>query len=57
VLVSARRFETLRAAPDGAQLLDPQPVEALPRSLTAPELAAAPESRDGDGQWNSAGRG
>ncbi|MDR5683796.1 MAG: DNA recombination protein RmuC [Armatimonadota bacterium] len=48
VLVSARRFEALRAAPDGAQLPDLQPVEALPRPLTAPELSPDPEGGEGD---------
>jgi DNA recombination protein RmuC len=39
VLVSARRFEALRAVPDGQALPELRPVEALPRPLTAPELA------------------
>lgn len=46
VLVSARRFEALRAVPDGQTLPDLRPVDALPRALTAPELAGA----EGGGQ-------
>jgi len=43
VLVSARRFEALRAVPDGQALPELRPVEALPRPLTAPELLRGPE--------------
>ncbi|HTN51814.1 MAG TPA: DNA recombination protein RmuC [Anaeromyxobacter sp.] len=41
VLPAARRFEELRAAPEGAELPELAPVEALPRPATAPELASA----------------
>ena len=40
VLVTARKFVDLKAAtPDDGELAPPQPVEALPRQLVAPELA------------------
>lgn len=38
VLVSARRFEALRAVPDGEAVPELRPIEAGPRPLTAPEL-------------------
>ncbi|MYE02501.1 MAG: DNA recombination protein RmuC [Alphaproteobacteria bacterium] len=41
VLPSARRLETLGAAPDGAELEPMEPVEAEPRVLQSPELADA----------------
>jgi DNA recombination protein RmuC len=41
VLPQARRFEELSAAPDGLQLPELAPVEALPRPLVAPEAVAA----------------
>jgi DNA recombination protein RmuC len=40
VLPSARRFEELAAAPEGADLAELAPVETLPRPLVAPELVA-----------------
>lgn len=40
VLVSARRFEALRAVPDGEAVPELRAIEALPRPLTAPELTA-----------------
>lgn len=40
VLPSARRLETLRAAPDGAELAALEPVELEPRGLQAPELTS-----------------
>lgn len=45
VLVTARRFETLQAAPTGREIASPGPVEHSPRALQAPELAqtAPPE--------------
>jgi DNA recombination protein RmuC len=39
VLVTARRFEDLKAAPEGEEIEPVQPVDTLPRPLTAPELA------------------
>jgi DNA recombination protein RmuC len=42
VLVSARRFNDLKAIPDGHPIADVPQVEVLPRSLQAPELAALP---------------
>ena len=48
VLVSARRFEALRAVPDGQALPELRPVEALPRPLTAPELVGGPEEEVGE---------
>jgi DNA recombination protein RmuC len=38
VLVTAREFAALRAAPAGATLAAPAPVEQVPRELRAPEL-------------------
>lgn len=38
VLVTAREFAALRAAPVGAALAAPAPVESVPRDLRAPEL-------------------
>lgn len=38
VLVTARRFEALQAAPTGREIASPGPVEHSPRSLAAPEL-------------------
>jgi DNA recombination protein RmuC len=45
VLPAARRFEALSAAPDGVELPELAPVEALPRPTIAPELAAAEAPR------------
>lgn len=45
VLVTARRFESLQAAPTGRELPTPAAVEQQPRRLQAPELTAA---GDGD---------
>lgn len=39
VLVSARRFADLKAAPEGVEIEAAQPVDALPRALQAPELS------------------
>jgi len=41
VLPQARRFEELAAAPEGLDLPELAPVEALPRPLVAPELAGS----------------
>ena len=41
VLPQARRFEELAAAPEGLELPELAPVEALPRPLVAPEVAGA----------------
>ena len=38
VLATARKFEPLKAAPEGAELLSPEVVEQVPRMLQAPEL-------------------
>jgi DNA recombination protein RmuC len=38
VLVTARKFEDLRAAPDGEEIEAPEPVDTVPRPLTAKEL-------------------
>jgi DNA recombination protein RmuC len=38
VLVTARRFVDLEAAPEGNEIAAPEPVETLPRPLLAPEL-------------------
>ena len=40
VLITARKLEPLKAAPEGAQIVSPELVEHLPRALTAPELVA-----------------
>jgi DNA recombination protein RmuC len=42
VLVSARRFNDLKAIPDGHPIADVPQIEVLPRALQAPELAALP---------------
>ena len=42
VLVSARKFKELKAAPDGKEIGDVEQVETLPRLLQAPELEAQP---------------
>ncbi len=47
VLVSARRFETLGAAPAGREIAVPAPVEQTPRELQAPEFAAPATDRTG----------
>jgi DNA recombination protein RmuC len=39
VLVTARKFFDLKAAPDDGEIEAPSPVEVLPRPLLAPELA------------------
>ena len=38
VLVTARKFQELKAAPEGEEIEAPAPVDVLPRVLTAPEL-------------------
>ena len=38
VLVTARKFEPLKAAPEGAEIVSPELVEQVPRALQAPEL-------------------
>jgi DNA recombination protein RmuC len=40
VLVSARKFKELKAAPDGKDVGDVEQVEVLPRLLQAPEPEA-----------------
>lgn len=42
VLVSARKFKELKAAPDGKEILEVDQVEILPRVLQAPDLEAHP---------------
>ena len=44
VLVTARKFVDLKAAPEDGEIEAPQPVDTLPRALQAPELAP-PEAR------------
>jgi DNA recombination protein RmuC len=41
VLVTARKFEQLKAAPEDGEIESPQPVDTQPRPLTAPELVAS----------------
>ncbi len=41
VLVTARRFRDLEAAPSDAELASPDPIDHSPRSLQAPELSAS----------------
>jgi DNA recombination protein RmuC len=41
VLTTARKFEELKAAPDGATLPILEPVDKLPRALLTPVLPAA----------------
>jgi DNA recombination protein RmuC len=43
VLVTARKFVELEAAPADAEIEAPSPVETLPRALSAPELAVVRE--------------
>ena len=38
VLVTARKFQELKAAPDGEEIEAPTPVDVLPRMVSAPEL-------------------
>ena len=38
VLVTARKFEALKAAPQGAEIESPEPVVTQPRPVQAPEL-------------------
>jgi DNA recombination protein RmuC len=45
VLPSTRKFEELKAAPDGFSLPDLAPVEPLPRPMVAPELAPFEKAR------------
>jgi len=45
VLVTARRFESLHAAPAGSKIPTPALVEQAPRALQAPELQPAPPDR------------
>ena len=40
VLVTARKFQELKAAPEGEEIEAPAPVDTLPRAVQAPELAA-----------------
>ena len=42
VLVSARRFQELKAAPQDKEIRDLGPIEVSPRGLTAPELKTLP---------------
>lgn len=39
VLTSARKFEDLKASPEGAELPNPDPVDQIPRGLPAPPAA------------------
>ena len=41
VLVTARKFQELKAAPEGAEIEAPAPVDTVPRPITAPELVAS----------------
>ena len=41
VLVTARRFQELKAAPEGEEIEAPAPVDTLPRALQASELTAS----------------
>ncbi len=45
VLVSARKFRDLKAAGEDREIVDLNPVEALPREVQAPELSAKEEDR------------
>lgn len=47
VLVAARRFEALHAAPAGREIVTPGPVEQTPSSLQAPEFSAGHGSESG----------
>jgi DNA recombination protein RmuC len=44
VLVTARRFESLHAAPAGREIPTPAPVEQTPRALQAPEFQPPPHA-------------
>lgn len=44
VLVTARRFVDLKAAPEGNEISAPEPIETLPRPLLAPELGVVRET-------------
>jgi DNA recombination protein RmuC len=49
VLVSARRFRDLKAAPEDTEIVALEPIEVLPRGLQAPELLEAdPELVEAD---------
>jgi len=41
VLVTARRFRDLKAAPEDTQIVALEPIEVLPRALQAPEMTDA----------------
>ncbi len=43
VLVSARKFRDLKAAPEGKELRELTGVDAIPRTVQAPELLAVPD--------------
>ena len=43
VLVSARKFKELQAAPEGKEIKDLGPVESAPREIQAPEMQALPK--------------
>ncbi|HRH82509.1 MAG TPA: DNA recombination protein RmuC [Thiobacillaceae bacterium] len=49
VLVTARKFADLHAAPAGKEIAAPQPVEQAPRALQAPEFLGAPTPDLADG--------
>ncbi len=44
VLVTARRFEELKVAPEGMEIAAPEPVETAVRALQAPEFATLPRA-------------
>lgn len=52
VLVSARKFRELGAAPLGMEIEELAPVDQIARDLQAPELLPAPEHQNGDAHQN-----
>lgn len=50
VLVSARRFRDLRAATDGREIGDAEPLEQVPRAAQAPELQAPDDPEEDEAQ-------
>jgi DNA recombination protein RmuC len=57
VLVTARRFRDLEAAPADAELTAPDQIDHAPRSLQAPELASPEEDEEVDDEPDDAGSG